>query len=93
MPLKIDPLELEFMRICRDNEIVLDRLGRYPKGKSRPLGNIDFWLPEYGIGVEVRAWGCERLGSQMDGKRGIMILIGMEAVKAFEALFTGLVPF
>lgn len=90
---KPDPLEAEFMRICTECGIKLERPERYPKGRPRPMGNIDFYLPDYKLGVEVKAWYCERMTKQLEGRQGIMVLIGIDAVKAFGDLVGGMVPF
>jgi hypothetical protein len=50
---------------------------------------LDFYLPDYDVSIEVKAWSTERLHNQIslsgeDGK--VIVLVGMQAVQAFIAL-------
>lgn len=80
-----DPLELEFIRICKLHGINFTQ-PELIKGGRGPHGSLDFHLTDYNLSVEVKAWSCERMVKQLDGKQGVMVLIGLGAVQAFGAL-------
>lgn len=54
---------------------------------EREGGRVDFFLPKFGLYVEVKAYGCERLIDQINsvnnGAGPMMVLIGMKGVLAF----------
>lgn len=81
-----DPLEARLVEILEQNGIAYTRPERNPKGKS----TLDFYLPQYGLSIEVKAWSTERLHGQLVNsgmeKHGIMVLIGLPAVEAFGKL-------
>lgn len=89
MRLEIDPLESEMERILTERGIVFTRPDRDASVKP----TVDFHLPEYGLYVEVKAYATERMveqliRSELDGGP-VMVLVGLEAVRAFGRLLEG----
>ena len=67
-------------------------LGRYgikftrperEQGGNGPNGSLDYFLPDYGLLVELKAWSCERLHRQIGDRQNVMVLVGMDAVLGF----------
>lgn len=79
-----DPVELATAKVFRHFDI------KFTRPDKDGSGNLDFYLPEYQLYVEVKAWSCERLHTQLraSGKEraGIVVLIGIEAVRKFGAM-------
>lgn len=77
-----DPLELRFREICRNRGIRCERPDTATGGKR-----LDFYLPDQGLYVELKAYMCSRLETQVnsvnEGAGPVMVLIGLAAVEAF----------
>ena len=82
MPVVDDPLEAAFVAICEERGWNFTRPEREAGGHG-PNGTLDFYLPQFGLAVEVKAWSCKRLVRQLEGRTGVMVLIGLDAVRAF----------
>jgi hypothetical protein len=84
-----DPLEAEMARILDLHQIVYTR----PEKDKSDASTLDFYLPKYGLSIEVKAWSCERMHEQIrrSGRErsGVMVLIGMPAVHALRMLLEG----
>lgn len=79
----IDPLEKEFESICNQNNIRFKRPEQEKNNKT-----LDFFLVDYNVYVEVKAYSCERMHHQIvrNGNPPIIVIIGIEAVKSFGAI-------
>jgi len=86
-----DPVEAAFAALLDRYNITYTRPDRDKKDHS----NLDFFLPEFALSVEVKAWSCERLHQQLrDSGRerdGILVIVGLAGVKAFGALLAKVV--
>lgn len=74
-----DPLEEEFIHICKMYKILYTRPEREPENPS----NLDFYLPHYNLFVGVKQFHTYRLCKQIEGHGKVMALIGKESVRAF----------
>lgn len=75
-----DPVEQAFMDVCAAAGIRYER-------PERMGGRVDFYLPDFELFVEVKAYSCERLHEQLEsidaGRNAAMVLIGVKSVAAF----------
>lgn len=82
-----DPIEREFAALCQEFGIVVQR----PEQRG---GRLDFFLPEFGLYVEVKAYSSERLHSQLEsvnaGAVPVMVLIGLSSIVALRLIFASL---
>ncbi len=85
-----DPLELEIAKVFDRFRIKYSRPERQPFEAS----TLDFFLPDYELSVEVKAWSSERLHKQLRNsgkeKEGILVFIGLESVKKFAQILSDL---
>jgi hypothetical protein len=75
-----DPVEQAFMDCCAEHNVWYQR-------PEQTGGRLDFYLPDYGLYVEVKAYSTERLHAQLEsvnaGPVPVMVLIGIGSVRAF----------
>lgn len=88
----MDPVEQAFEAVLDGHRIRFSRPERDAAPHSgRP--RLDYFLLDYGVYVEVKAWSSERLHKQLreSGKEadGIIVLIGIPAVRAFGLMLSG----
>lgn len=81
------PEEAELVRFFAHNQIRYVR----PDREKGMVSTLDFYLPDYGVSIEVKAWSTERIHTQIersgeDGK--VIVLVGLVAVHAFILLCT-----
>lgn len=74
-----DPLEARFMEIMQLHGITYTR----PEKDGSHGSRLDFWLPQFGLAVEVKSWSSERQHEQLKDERSAMLLIGIDGVNAF----------
>jgi len=79
-----DPLEAKIADALDRHNITYKRdvfVGGGPNGRM-----LDFYLPEFGLYIEVKAFPCERMYRQVAGMTNILAVIGKQGVDAFGAL-------
>lgn len=85
-PYKDCPVEKAFMALCEKREIKYTR----PEKEKHNSSNLDFYLPYYGLYVEVKAFSCDRIHDQIKDHGSVMVLVGESAVQAFGELISQL---
>lgn len=76
----MDPVELATERLLNNFGIRFTR----PTSSSHGHPALDFYLTDYQMSIEVKAWSCERMHDQIRNsgleREGVIIIIGIEAV-------------
>ena len=84
-----DPIEIAFEEILIAHNIPYE-CPDSTKGRMPGKRYLDFYLPTFGLSVELKAYSCERLHKQLRGsgkeKEGIVVIIGLNGVNAFGRL-------
>lgn len=78
--------EEQFESLCRDLGIT------FKSGTEGGAPRIDYWLPDFGLLVELKTYETERLYSQLQSVSGlpVLVLCGPEAVCKFRDLLISL---
>ncbi|NOG70490.1 hypothetical protein HJG45_08920 [Roseicella sp. DB1501] len=83
-------MEREFILLCEKHGIEYTK----PEQEKDNPSNLDFYLPEYDVSVEVKQFPTERIHDQMikSGQKDIIVLVGKGSIKALHYMISGLKP-
>lgn len=84
-----DPLEVAFAKMLMDAGIEFTR----PERDAREPTNLDFYLPEIGIYVEIKQFHTPRIAdqlAQLPQQKSALVLVGPQSVKDFMMLIAAL---
>ena len=82
-----DPLETRMVDLLNDRRIAFER----PERDTGDPTNLDFYLPELDMYIEVKQFHTDRIARQLakvPESKTAMVLIGPKAVEDLEALCT-----